>query len=213
MEGALKVMEITKTGKTVDEAVELAIRELKVSREQVELEVLEQPKKGLLGFIGTKGATVRVIVKPDPIQKAKDYLEGIIESMGLDVQIVVNPVSERMVNFEFTGENLALLIGKRGQTLNALQYLAGLVANRFSEYKILLQLDAEGYRNRRKESLEKLATRMADKAIYTKRSVKLEPMPSFERKVIHTILQQNEKIKTASQGEEPYRHVVIIPNI
>lgn len=206
--------EITKSGKTVDEAVELAIKELQVSRDQIDIEVLEEPKKGFFGFIGTKEALIRVVVKPepiDPVQKAKEYLESVIQNMNIDVFVEVKSSNERWIEFELVGENLALLIGKRGQTLNAIQYLTSLVANRYSEHKMRVMLDAEGYRSRRKESLEKLAQRLADKAIKTKHAVRLEPMPSYERKVIHTILQQNNRITTSSHGEEPYRYIVITP--
>lgn len=202
--------EITKSAKTVEEAIELAIKELQVSKDQIDYEVLEEGKKGILGFIGRKEAFIRVTVKPDPIDMARGYLENITKNMGIDVKIR-QEANERYIYFELEGEDLALLIGKRGQTLNALQYLASLVANRYSKHKMRVLIDAEGYRARRKESLERLANRLAEKAVYTKKPVKLEPMPSFERKIIHSALQDKPKINTSSHGEEPHRYVVISP--
>ena len=201
--------EVTVSGKTVDEALRQALEQLQVTQDQVAVEVLEEPKKGLLGLIGSKQAVVKVTVNIDPIHQAADYLQKIIKNMGIDCTVNVHKVNDRQFQFILNGDNLAIVIGKRGLTLNALQYLTNLVANQFSDFGIRIELDAENYRSRRKESLEKLAQRSAERVIRTKRSVKLEPMPSYERKIVHTALQEVDSVTTYSTGDEPHRSIVI----
>ncbi|TCP20012.1 spoIIIJ-associated protein [Scopulibacillus darangshiensis] len=202
--------EVIKNGKSIDEAIEQALEELHATLDQVTIDVLEEPKRGLLG-IGAKPAIVKVILKENPIEKAINYLRDIVEKMGVIVEIKATQHDERNVECQLTGDDLALLIGKRGHTLNALQYLTNLVANKHSDHKLKIVLDAENYRARRKESLEILAERMAHKAVRNRRKVKLDPMPAYERKIVHTVLQPNRHIKTASEGEEPHRYVTISP--
>lgn len=201
--------DVTVSGKSVDEALRIALDKLQANEDQVTVEVLEEPKKGLLGLIGSKQAVIKVTVNIDPARIAADYLQKIIKNMGIEVEIEIEKVNDREFHFQINGEELAIIIGKRGLTLNALQYLTNLVANQNSDYGIRIELDAEDYRMRRKESLEKLALRTADRVIKTKRSVKLEPMPSYERKVVHTALQDNHSVSTFSTGEDPHRSVVI----
>ena len=201
--------DVTVSGKSVDEALREALEQLQVTQDQVVVQVLEEPKKGLLGFIGSKQAVIKVTVNIDPIHQAADYLQKIIKNMGIDSTIDIQKVNDREYQFKINGDQLAIIIGKRGLTLNALQYLTNLVANQFSDYGIRIELDAEDYRSRRKESLEKLAQRTADRVIKTRRSVKLEPMPSYERKIVHTTLQELDKIATYSTGDEPHRAVVV----
>ncbi|MFC4619707.1 RNA-binding cell elongation regulator Jag/EloR [Camelliibacillus cellulosilyticus] len=203
--------EVTVSGKSVNEAVAEALRSLNATKDQVNVEVLEEPKKGLLGFIGNKLAKVVVTVKSNPVQAAKDYLQTIVAKMGMNVEIEVVKKSERDYDFLLKGDKLAILIGKRGQTLNALQYLVNLIAHQSSELPIRIVLDAENYRLRRKESLERLAQRSADKVVKIGRPVKLEPMPPYERKVIHTFLHEHASVQTRSHGEEPNRSVVLEP--
>lgn len=200
--------EITATGQNVDEAVESALAQLKATRENVDIEVLDEGKKGLFGLFGSRKATVKVTVQPNPIEEAKIFLNKVTSNMGLDVNI--ESVTEgRVTTFKLSGEKIAILIGKRGQTLNSLQLLVQLVANRYSKQYLTIILDAEDYRQRRNETLVHLAEKMAQKVLKTRKEVALEPMPSYERKVIHTALMKYNRIETYSSGKDPYRHLVI----
>jgi spoIIIJ-associated protein len=205
------VKEITASGQTVEEAVESALEQLNTSRDKVEIEVIDEGKKGLLGVFGAKRAYVKVTVKKNPIEEAKKFIHDVAKNMNINVDIATT-VEGNHVTFEMSAENIALLIGKRGQTLNAFQYLVHLALNKDSEEYYSVTLDAEGYRGRRKETLESLAGKMADKALRLNKKVALEPMPAFERKIIHSVLQGNEGITTYSDGVEPHRHIVIKPN-
>ncbi|MFC0186658.1 RNA-binding cell elongation regulator Jag/EloR [Fictibacillus aquaticus] len=198
------------TGKTVEEAVAAALTELQASQDQVEINVLEDSKKGFLGF-GGRPALVEVMVKADPVQTAYDYLQDVTAKMGVPVTITKS-VSGDDVIFDMNGEKIAILIGKRGQTLNSLQFLVNLVANQGTEKFVRIILDAENYRARRKESLQRLAAHSAQKVMATKRSVALEPMPANERKVIHMALKNERIVETTSEGTEPFRKVVIRPS-
>jgi spoIIIJ-associated protein len=217
--------QLEKTGKTVDEAVELALREMQTSIDNVIVEVVEEPSKGLLGIIGSKQARVRVTVKEDEVlvspeetldevsveemQKIiKEFLASVLTEMGInpDIEIVVEE-DTFFTNVE--GEGLGLLIGKRGQTLEAVQYITNIVANRHSGKRIRVIIDAEGYRKRREEVLQQLANRLANRVERGGESIMLEPMTAHERKIIHTTLQNNPKVLTRSEGEEPNRKVII----
>lgn len=199
----------TATGTTVDEAIQTALEQLRTSRDQVDVEIIDEGKKGFLGF-GTKPAIVKVTIKKNPVQDVETFIYEVAEQMGAPVQVRTE-LRQRDIYMELEGEKIAMLIGKRGQTLNSLQYLAQLVVNRESDVFYTVMLDAEGYRGRRKETLENLAHRLAEKAIRTNQEVKLEPMPSYERKIIHSALQNHKKIETDSDGNDPRRHVVIRP--
>jgi spoIIIJ-associated protein len=204
------VKQITATGQTVEEAVMTALAQLNTTRDRAEVSIIDEGKKGLFGIFGSRPAVVNVTVKLDPFEEAKKFLLEVSQNMGVDAQVEV--IKEgKQVQFILTGEKIALLIGKRGQTLNSLQYLTQLVLNRTSEQYVTVMLDAEDYRKRRIETLTQLAERLALKAIKTGQNVALEPMPSYERKVIHTALVENKKIKTYSDGTEPHRHIVITP--
>ncbi len=275
-----------KWGVDVEEAVKLALMDLKVSRDEVEVTVLEEPSKGFFG-IGSKLAKVRVEKKkkpePEPVavkpaaeadavkerparetrpqekeqksnkknhkenkgsksnrapkeqkpreQKSKEvkeiasivdksklhdiedhealrFLKEVTEKMGLDLSIRAM-AGDDMVYLEMDGKDSGTVIGKRGQTLDSIQYLTSLVVNKNSEKYIKVVVDAENYRAKRQKTLEQLANRLAAKVIKTKKYVRLEPMNPYERKVIHATLQQNRNITTRSEGEEPYRRVVI----
>ncbi|MBU5211468.1 RNA-binding cell elongation regulator Jag/EloR [Heyndrickxia oleronia] len=202
--------EYTAKGHSVEEAVESALRELNVTKERIEYQVIDEGKKGLFGLFGSKPAIVHVQLKPDPIEEAKIYLVDVIKKMGIDPHIEIK-TEGKIAEFKITGKNMALLIGKRGQTLNSLQVLTQLIANRYTNQFINIVLDAENYRERREYALIQLAERLAEKAVYTKRPVTLEAMPSFERKIIHNALSRNKKIQTHSEGEEPNRYLVIHP--
>ena len=202
--------QVTATGQNVEEAVKEALAQLNTTKDRAEVTIIDEGKKGLFGIFGSRPAIVKVTVKEDPIEEAKKFLSEVSSRMGVDAHIDV--IKEgKQIQFILTGEKIALLIGKRGQTLNSLQYLTQLVLNRYSQQYLTIMLDAEDYRKRRIETLTNLAGRLAIKAIKTGQNVALEPMPSYERKVIHTALVNNRKIKTYSDGNEPHRHIVITP--
>jgi spoIIIJ-associated protein len=205
------VRQITATGQTVDEAVESALAQLKTTKDRTEIDVIDEGKRGIFGLFGTRPAVVKVTVKLDAVEETVKYLKAIGENLGAPIEVEVKREGKTVL-FTLTGEKIALLIGKRGQTLNSLQFLTQLVMNRYSEQYSTVLLDAEDYRKRRNETLVQLADRLAQKAVRTGQTVALEPMPSYERKVIHTALMSNKKIKTYSDGTEPHRHIVIAPS-
>ncbi|ECP8090099.1 RNA-binding cell elongation regulator Jag/EloR [Listeria monocytogenes] len=201
--------DITAQGSNVEEAIQNALATLETTRDKVEVEVLDEGKKGIFG-IGSRLAMVKVIEKEDGIQVAIDYLLDVATKMGAVITIDVEEVGKD-VKLQIKGDSLGMLIGKHGQTLNALQYLTQLIANKTtSQYKNII-VNVGDYRERRHETLVILANKMADKALKTKRAVHLEPMPSFERKIIHAILSENEQIETHSEGRDLYRYIVIKP--
>ncbi|HAC2570193.1 TPA_asm: protein jag [Listeria monocytogenes] len=201
--------DITAQGSNVEEAIQNALATLETTRDKVEVEVLDEGKKGIFG-IGSRLAMVKVIEKEDGIQVAIDYLLDVATKMGAVITIDVEEVGKD-VKLQIKGDSLGMLIGKHGQTINALQYLTQLIANKTtSQYKNII-VNVGDYRERRHETLVILANKMADKALKTKRAVHLEPMPSFERKIIHAILSENEQIETHSEGRDPYRYIVIKP--
>lgn len=199
---------VEKQGKTIEEAIALALADLGASLEQVETEVLEEPSKGFLGILGGKLARVKVTLKPDPFQMLEGFVRGVCERMGAKVQIEIT-ADDEVVNVNLAGQSLGLLIGKHGQTLDSLQYLANVVYNRNAEMRQRVVVDAGGYRERREETLLRLANRLAEKAKRTGRRIMLEPMSAHERRIIHTALQNDQQIVTYSEGDEPYRKVVI----
>jgi spoIIIJ-associated protein len=204
------VKQITATGQTVEEAVKSALNQLQTSKDRTEIQVIDEGKKGIFGIFGSRPAVVKVTVKIDPVEEAVKYIKRVANELGAPVEVEVTRENKQIL-FTLSGEKIALLIGKRGQTLNSLQYLTQLVINRYSNQFCTVLLDAEDYRNRRNETLMQLAERLAQKVVRTGREVALEPMPSYERKVIHTALVRNKKIKTYSDGADPYRHIVIAP--
>ena len=248
----------TQIGATVEEAISLALQKLGHTREQVDVEVLQEGKKGFLGF-GARNAEVRVTVKEivqqqvdqettsdsasdveeltiveetienepvssnedqsihheqqqvDPIEEAKQYLTNIALGMGITDLTIDHETDGKHVSFKLSSEKAALLIGKRGLTLNALQHLTQLILNKTAKSFMILQMDVEDYRERRQAALEQLALRMADKAIRTRKPVSFEPMASYERKIIHNALANRIDIETHSEGVEPNRYLVIEP--
>ncbi|MFJ8237520.1 RNA-binding cell elongation regulator Jag/EloR [Ureibacillus sp. NPDC094379] len=252
----------TQLGATKEEAISLALQKLGASIEEVEVEVLQEAKKGFLGF-GVRQAEVRVTLKEveeqvevnkievlneevtveesqleevkhletiqeeestvqqmeneenvpeeDPIEVAKAYLTNIAEGMGIEDLKIQAETQGKNTLFKLESEKAAMLIGKRGATLNALQQLTQLVINKSAKTFMLVKLDVENYRERREIALEQLAERLADKAVRTGKKVSLEPMPSYERKVIHHTLANRIDIETYSEGTEPNRHLVIEP--
>lgn len=201
---------VEKTGKTIDEAIALALNDLGVTKENVDIEVIEQPTKAILGLFGGKNARVKVTVKKvDAVEIGREFLNEIFKNMGVTVVIEKMTTSDGHVVLNIHGENLAILIGKHGQTLDALQYLTNLAANKDADERVKIVLDIEDYRKRRAQTLTSLALRLADKVKRRGEKVILEPMNSHERKIIHTTLQDNERVVTYSEGDEPYRKVVI----
>jgi spoIIIJ-associated protein len=204
------VKKVTVSGKTIEEAVESGLKKLDATIDMVEYDVIEEPQKALFGLLGGKPAVVEVKVKPDPIKEALLFLRDTIDKMGVSASVETEERDEGMF-LNITGSDIGVLIGKRGQTLDSLQYLVNLVANRQSANYVRIYLDAEGYRARRKEALITLAERLSDKALRTGREVRLEPMSAHERKIIHTALQDVKGVTTFSDGQEPHRRIVVVP--
>ncbi|MBO9131364.1 RNA-binding cell elongation regulator Jag/EloR [Bacillus sp. 165] len=201
---------ITAKGQTVEEAVQSALSQLQKSKAEVEIRVVEEGKKGFLGLIGNRPAIVEVMVRKNPVQEVELYLKSIFKEMQVDIKVETIDKG-RDVTYLLSGEKVALLIGKRGGTLNSLQYLAQLVANKYTKHYINVVIDAENYREKRKGTLEILAQKLSRQVSRTKEPISLEPMPSFERKIIHQILSGHPSVTTTSAGAEPHRHVVISP--
>lgn len=202
---------VVKTAKTVDEAINLALLDLNTVKEDVIVEILEEPSKGLFGFIGTKEAKVKVTLTNDPVSLAEDFLNSLLDKMNIVGTIAVEKKdTDLLVNIEnLSNSDMGILIGKRGNTLDSLQYLLSLVVNKDREKYLRVLVDIQNYRAKREETLIKLAHKMADKAKTYRRTVRLEPMNPYERRVIHSALQNSSNIRTYSEGEEPYRRVVI----
>ena len=198
---------IETTAKTVDEAIMEALKELKVTRDEADIEILEPGSKGLLG-IGAKPARVAVMVKFDPESKAQTFMREIAEAMGVPVTVSTELIDKHMT-VNLSGKDMGVFIGKRGQTLDSLQYLLNLVVNKGDAQYISVTLDTENYRQRRKDTLESLAFNLAKKVKQTRKNVVLEPMTPNERRIIHASLQNDKFVTTYSEGEEPYRNVVI----
>ncbi|MRG87954.1 RNA-binding cell elongation regulator Jag/EloR [Salinibacillus xinjiangensis] len=202
--------QVTATGQTVEEAIQSALEKLETTKERVEVDIIDEGKKGVFGLFGSKPAIVKVSLLADKSKEGEEYLRQIAEKMGIEVDLNVIK-NDKEIQYELSGDKIAMLIGKRGQTLNALQYLTQLVVNKnIDRYKTVI-VDAEGYRGRRNDTLKQLADRLAQKAVRIQKEVLLEPMPSYERKVIHTALQNYQKVSTYSDGVEPNRRVVIKP--
>ncbi|MBQ7476937.1 MAG: protein jag [Selenomonadaceae bacterium] len=259
---------IEKTGKSVEDALNEALLELGVGKDDVDVEVLESPSKGIFGIFGTKPARIKVSLKevdaPSPekntgapativsfqfvqelstlpkvdddeeiesetvteiaptvvvlepfdrkkvIDAARKFLSDVFSAMKVDVTMSLREVDSNVI-IDLSEKNSAFLIGTHGQTLDALQYLTNLAANRASEEKVRFILDVENYRERREEILKKMARSAAERAVHTRQEVKMEVMSRHERRIIHTTLQDNRRVETQSVGEEPYRYVVVSP--
>ncbi len=202
--------EVTASGQTVEEAVQSALEQLNISKDQVEIEVIDEGKKGFLGLFGSALAVVKVREKKNNIEETEEFLRNVAKNMGVEVKVHTK-IEDNRVTYQLTGEKIAILIGKRGKTLNSLQYLTQLVLNKNGRQFHSVTVDAEGYRERREETLVDLAQKMSDKAIRINRKVALEPMPAYERKIIHSALQDSATVTTYSDGVEPHRHIVISP--
>ena len=195
--------------KTVDEAITNAMLELGTTADNLEYEVIEKETSGFLRMFG-KPARIKVRFKQSLENTAKSFLDKVFRAMNIktEIEIIYNEENE-ILEINLLGEEMGVLIGKRGQTLDSLQYLVSLVINRNAENYIKVKLDTENYRARRKETLENLARNIAYKVKRNRRSVILEPMNPYERRIIHSALQNDKLVETFSEGEEPYRKVVI----
>lgn len=197
------------SAKTVDDAITEACQKLTVTSDKLEYTVVDEGSTGFLG-IGARSAVIKAKIKNSIADNAKDFLKEVFDAMNLIVAIDVKYDEEnRNLDIELNGDEMGVLIGKRGQTLDSLQYLVSLVVNKDSEEYIRVKVDTEDYRKRRKETLENLAKNIAYKVKRTKRSVSLEPMNPYERRVIHSALQNDKYVTTHSEGEEPFRRVVV----
>ena len=203
--------EIRKSAKTVDDAIAAALADLGAAREEVDITVIDEGSKGFLGMFGSKDAVVLVKKNFNPEKEAETFLKEVFLSMGLIVKIKTEQ-KDKHLYIDLTGDDMGILIGKRGQTLDALQYLVNLVVNKKSPYYISVMLDTENYRQRRKETIENLARNVASKVKKTGRPAFLEPMNPYERRIIHAELQADKYVDTHSEGEEPHRKVVITLN-
>ena len=203
----MEFMEIT--AKTVEDAITEGLVKLGTTSDKIEYEVIEKGSNGFLG-IGSKMAKIKIRKKSDVEDFVRDFLKDVFRAMDMEVEIAINKSEDgKNIDVELKGNEMGVLIGKRGQTLDSLQYLTNLaVGKQVSEY-VKVKLDTEDYRKRRKETLENLAKNIAYKVKRTKRPVSLEPMNPFERRIIHSALQNDRYVSTHSEGEEPYRHVVV----
>lgn len=214
-------------GKTVDEAVEKALKALAATKDQVDITIVQEPEGGVLGIFGKKDAIVDVTLKEafDPEKKAEAYVEAVEDSvvdraksflsdmfdaMGLDVAIDTDyDDASSILRIDLSGDKMGLLIGRRGQTLDAIQYLTSLTVNKHTDRYVRVLINTEHYREKRQKTLESLAHKMAGKAYRYGRKISLEPMNPGERRIIHAALQDDDRVYTFSKGQDPHRHVVI----
>ena len=198
------------TGKTVDDAITNALIQLETTSDQIEYEVIEKGSNGFLGLIGKQDAIIKVRKKSNLLDDTYEFLNKMFAAMNMEVKSEIDYNEEnRTMNIDFSGDEMGILIGKRGQTLDSLQYLISLVVNKDSDAYIKVKVDTEDYRERRKQTLENLAKNLSYKVKRTRRPVTLEPMNPYERRIIHSALQNDRYVETHSEGDEPYRKVVI----
>lgn len=200
------------SAKSVNEAITEACRKLGVTSDRLDYEVIEEGSSGFLG-IGSKPAIIKAAVKIEKLSledNAKKFLNDVFAAMNMTVVVEIKYDEEnKEMDVDLSGDDMGVLIGKRGQTLDSLQYLVSLVVNKESEDYIRVKVDTENYRERRKETLENLAKNVAYKVKRTRRPVSLEPMNPYERRIIHSALQNDKYVTTHSEGEEPFRKVVV----
>ncbi|WP_281883269.1 RNA-binding cell elongation regulator Jag/EloR [Paenibacillus sp. YYML68] len=201
---------IVVTGKTVEAAIRSGLEQLGTTEDRVKTQVLEQSAKGLFGLFGTRPAKVELELLPDAMEEAVAFLKDVLRTMELHDVRIEQKKDRDGYELHLYGAEIGMLIGRRGQTLDALQYLVNIVANRYADHHLRIVLDAEQFRLRRKKTLQELADRLAERVIRTGKEVVLEPMPSQERKIIHAQLQKHTNVRTFSRGDEPNRRVVIV---
>jgi len=199
---------VEKTGKTIQEAISLALDELNVDEDSVDIEVVDEGSKGIFGLLGNKMAKVRVTLKESSADIAVEFLKDVFDKMNLKAEIETQEDEESLL-LKITGRDSGIIIGRRGETLDSLQYLTSLVVNKGKEDYKRVTIDIENYRQKREETLIKLANRLAERVAKYKRNITLEPMNPYERRIIHSSLQNNRYVETYSVGDEPNRKVVI----
>lgn len=199
---------IEASGKTVEDAVAAALRTAGVAREEVAVEVLEKPKAGFFGF-GSVDAKVRITYSLAPLARAQEFLKGLLQHMGVEAVVEGIALEDKSIELNIKGENMGVVIGRRGDTLDALQYITSIAVNRGEEEHTKITIDTENYRKKREEALENLAKKVAARVFKYKKSVTLEPMSAYERRVIHSALQNFKGVSTYSTGNDPNRRVVI----
>jgi len=199
---------VVKEARTVEEAVRLALDELGIDEDQAEVEVISEGNKGLLGLIGSKNAVVKVTEKLGIDVIVKDFLEPLFDKLGIEADMEIT-MEDGLINIRLTGDDVGIIIGRRGETLDALQYLLSLVINRYTRDYTRVILDVADYRKKRAETLQRLAKRVAERVSRTRKNITLEAMNPYERRIIHSSLQEFPNINTQSVGEEPNRKVVI----
>lgn len=199
------------SAKTVSDAITEACQKLGVTSDKLDYEVVEEGSSGFLG-IGAKSAVIKASVKKSSVEEvARVFLNDVFQAMNMEVVIAIKyNEEEKNMDIELSGNEMGVLIGKRGQTLDSLQYLTSLVVNKEQQDYVRVKVDTENYRSRRKDTLENLAKNIAFKVRKTRKPVVLEPMNPYERRIIHSALQGNKYVETYSEGNEPYRHVVVV---
>ena len=197
------------SAKTVNDCITNACQKFVVTSDKLEYEVVTEGSTGFLGF-NAKPAIIKARVKSSVDETVKEFLNKVFEAMKLTVVIDIKYNEENAtMDIDLSGDEMGVLIGKRGATLDSLQYLVSLVANKESDNYIRVKVDTENYRQRRKDTLENLAKNISYKVKRTKRSVSLEPMNPYERRIIHSALQNDRFVTTHSEGDEPFRRVVV----
>ncbi|HAA08309.1 MAG: RNA-binding cell elongation regulator Jag/EloR [Syntrophomonadaceae bacterium] len=204
----MEAKSIEKRGKSVDEAIKAALEELGCDIDDAIIEVIEEPARGLLGLV-KKPAVVRVTRRDKPEEEVRKVLEDLLKKMKIDYEIRKVESEEGRVRINISGKDMGLLIGRKGETLNSLQFMVGLIVNRRRQERIRVILDVEDYRKKKEQSLEALALRLSERVKKTKRNVVMRPMNSQERRIVHTALQGDPQVTTYSMGDEPNRKVVI----
>lgn len=206
------MIEYEASGKTVEEATALALEELGIRSDNASVEVVQTPNQGILGMIGNKSAQVKVKVKYGPVEYLENYLEELMEKMNVNASVKIKEDDEK-IEAEIFGEEVGALIGRRGKSLSDLQYLINVIMRRqFAKLNKMVVIDIENYRSRREKTLTHLARSVAKKVVQEGNEQKLEPMTPQERRIIHLALHDYPGIKTYSDGEEPYRKVVVAPS-
>jgi spoIIIJ-associated protein len=200
---------VEKRGKNVDEAIKAALDELGCEINDVVVEIVEEPNKGILGIVGKKPAIVRVYLREKPEEEVKKVLVDLLDRMKIEYKIDKVEKDNEKVRINIIGKDMGLLIGRKGETLNSLQYMLNLIVNKGREEKIRAVLDVEEYRKKKEKSLERLAIKLSDKVKTTRKNVVMRPMSPQERRIIHTVLQADPQVTTYSTGDEPNRKVVI----
>ena len=205
----MEVMEFK--GKTKEDVITAATVELGITSDKLNYEVIDEGSAGFLGIFNVKPVVIRVTIKKSLVERTQEFCDELFAAMKVETVVTIDFKEEdNVMNIDLSGPDMGILIGKRGQTLDALQYLISLFVNKEGDAYIRVKLDTENYRERRKVTLEKLAKKIAYTVKRTKKAVSLEPMNPYERRVIHSALQNDRYVCTKSEGEEPYRKVVIM---